>query len=74
MLYWSLDNVIDLIKISNMNDITHKHKNFKNFIENIKKDKCFDEDIIDDVLINIYKGNIEIILKKIILIRKFCIF
>ena len=64
MLYWSLDNVIDLIKISNMNDITHKHKNFKNFIENIKKDKCFDEDIIDDVLINIYKGNIEIILNQ----------
>ena len=62
MLFWSLDNVIDLIKISN--DIKNKYKKFKKFIENIKKDKCFDEHIIDDVLKNTYKDNYELILNQ----------
>jgi hypothetical protein len=65
MLFWSLDNVIDLIKISNdKNDIKNKYKKFKKFIENIKKDKCFDEHIIDDVLKNTYKDNYELILNQ----------
>jgi hypothetical protein len=62
MLFWSLDNVINLIKISN--DTSNKNKKFKKFIENIKKDKCFDEHIIDDVLKNTYKDNYELILNQ----------
>ena len=64
MLFWSLDNVINLIKISNDNDTSNKNKKFKKFIENIKKDKCFDEHIIDDVLKNTYKDNYELILNQ----------
>ena len=64
MLFWSLDNVINLIKISNDNDTSNKNKKFKNFIKNIKKDKCFDEHIIDDVLKNTYKDNYELILNQ----------
>ena len=64
MLFWSLDNVINLIKISNDNDTSNKNKKFKKFIKNIKKDKCFDEHIIDDVLKNTYKDNYELILNQ----------
>jgi hypothetical protein len=66
MLFWSLDNVIDLIKISIINDIKHKNKKFENFIKNIKKESSFDKDIdiIDDVIKKIYKGNYELILNQ----------
>jgi site-specific DNA-methyltransferase (adenine-specific) len=63
MLFWSLENVIDLIKIANDND-NDKNKKFNLFIENIKNQQYFDISIIDDIIKNTYKDNIEIILNQ----------
>jgi len=64
MLFWSLENVIDLIKIANDNDNDDKRKKFNLFISNIKKQEYFDISIIDDIIKNTYKDNIEIILNQ----------
>ena len=61
MLFWSLENVINLIKIANDDN---KIKLFEKFIENIKKEKCFDIAIIDDVIKKIYKDNFHLILNQ----------
>ena len=63
-LFWSLDNVINLIQISNIKDEKEKHNKFKNYIEDLKSQNFFDNKFINDIIKNIYQDNFDLILNQ----------